>query len=461
MRLSRVFQAGAAPRQASIAHRAGSPPPRAAAVAGPSRTFETAVAGPSRISDIDTAPPEILVDSAEEIDELDETEGDPHEIDQLLDSDAPQAPADLARSQHSDTTPPLDTALAYLMDLESEQHYFPSAIAAYLKPVLLELACLRQDVRERDAAARQAEAEAGLAHTESTPPLDTALSRLSNLGNEQHYSASAIATYLKPVLQELARLRHAEREHDAAAAETRRQGEAVRAALARAQEVSSAYAARLAVAQAEVATLKDTAQLAEGRVTAGETAHSQLRALATRDAELLAQRTRELEALQASAGAAAASAKTANEELARLRDTAAADAWRIEENGKKVQALERAAEVQNAAFLAAREEVERLKGDAATAAERREAADDEIDCWRAAAAASGERVAVLEAENARLKAVEDRCERAEAARREARAQLRAAQAEIGRLRVENAGLREEVAVADVLRVGFFSVRVYA
>ncbi|KJA18186.1 hypothetical protein HYPSUDRAFT_965824 [Hypholoma sublateritium FD-334 SS-4] len=458
-----VIPTGATPRQASIAHRAGSPP-RAAAVAGPSRTSEPAVAGPSRISD--TGPHEILVDSAEEIDELDETEADPNEIDQLLDSDPAPAPdladaADLlaipvppASRQHSDTTPPLDTAIARLSSLEPEQHYSASAIAAYLKPVLRELARLRQDARERDAA------EAGPAHTESTPPLDTALSCLSNLGNEKHYSVSAIAAYLKPVLQELARLHYVEREHAVAAAEIRRQATAVRtadahaaaAALARAQEESSAYATRLAEAHAEVAALKEAVQSAEGRIAAGESAHSQARAQATRVAELLVQRAHEVQELRASGLAADARAKTADDELARLRETAALSAWRIDEGGKRVEALQHAAGVQGAALRDAREEIERLKGDAKTAAERREVADDEIECWRAAAAASGERVAVLEAEIARLKAVEERCERAEAAGREARALLGAAQKEIGRLRVENAGLREEATVADVQRL---------
>ena len=114
-------------------------------------------------------------------------------------------------------------------------------------------------------------------------------------------------------------------------------------------------------------------------------------------------------------------------------------------NPDKVEALEILVQVQNTGILAARAEVEKLKGEATTAGERREAADDEIECWRSAAAASGDRVAMLEAENARLKAVEERCERAEAASREA-------QAEIGRLRVENASLREAAAVDDLRRV---------
>lgn len=500
MRLS-CLCAGTTPKQASIAQSAGSPP-RAAPVAGPSRIPETAVAGPSRIPDINAVPVEILrAYSPEEIDELDGTEADSQDVDQLLDSDPAPAPADgdcvyetraIAKSTpalaeipttlttptppvitpYHDTTSQLDTAVARLSSLEPEQHYSASAIAAYLKPVLLELARLRQDVRERDAAAaaekqRQEEADAGLGHTATTPPLDTALSSLSSLMPEQHYSATAIATYLKPVLQELARLRQVVREHDAAAAEMQRQAQAVRehdaaaaetrlqaqavreavAALARAQvqEVPRANASQLAQARAEAAKIKEALQRAEERAASEQTAHSRLRALAAHDAELLAQRTREVETLRASERAAVARVKTAVEEVVRLRGSVEEDAQRIEEGKNKVESLEILIQVQNTEILAARAELEQLKGEATAAGERREAADDEIECWRSAAAASGDRVVVLEAENAHLKAVEERCERAEATNREA-------QAEIGRLRVENASLREAAAADDLRRV---------
>ena len=58
---------------------------------------------------------------------------------------------------------------------------------------------------------------------------------------------------------------------------------------------------------------------------------------------------------------------------------------------------------------------------------------------------------MLEVENALLKAVEERYEQAEVASREA-------QAEIGRLHVENASLREAAAVDDLRRV---NVHLYA
>lgn len=316
-----------------------------------------------------------------------------------------------------------------------------------------------------------------------TPPLDEALAHFSVVLNGadvqmsarqfekckdgEQYSSTTIASYVKPLLQELVRLQHAETQATrtettlreamerlrSAAYESEREAAALTRALADAQMESRVCAAQVAQTLEELSVARKIAQeLAEAKEEL-----ARLRRQADLDSARLSLRARDKEELQQSVNVKAALVEQAREEVDQLRRTAAVDTRRIKDGEREIEELKVAVSAGQLKWRKALEHVACLERDGAAAAAHADQAVVEIANLKAGVEGAMQQMRALQDENASLKVVGElyvqatkAVEQLDATAQENATQLQAARDEVSRLKEENAQLRRQE-VAQVVR----------